>query len=125
MRKVLLSTMGALLLSGVIQAPSHADAGEMAKALFKFPITVTSFAAGTAVGTPIAMGRKSMADTKEYADKWGDGGMIKKTGGTLVALPAGLVRGTVEGAVLGPKNAWKNSCEHPFSKDCFSLGDLD
>lgn len=125
MRKVLLSTLGALLLAGVVQSPSNADAGEMAKALFKFPITVTSFAAGTAVGTPIAMGRKSMADSKDYADKWGEGNMIKKTGGTIAALPAGLVKGTVQGAVLGPKNAWKNSSEHPFSKDCFSMGDLD
>lgn len=125
MRKVLLSTLAACLISGAIQSPSYADAGEMAKAVFKFPIIVTSFAAGTAVGTPIAMVRKSSADTKEYADKWGDGGFIKKTGGTMAALPAGMMRGTFEGAVLGPKNAWKNSAEHPFSKDCFSLGDLD
>ncbi len=122
MRKVLLSTVAALLLSGVVQAPSHADAG----AIVKFPITLTSFAAGTAIGTPIAMIRKSSADTKEYADKWsGDGGMIKKAGAGMVALPAGIVRGSFEGAILGPKNAWKNSSENPFSKDCFSMGDLD
>ncbi|MDZ4835775.1 MAG: hypothetical protein SGJ27_18515 [Candidatus Melainabacteria bacterium] len=125
MRKVLLSTLAACLLSVGAQSPSQADAGEMAKAVFKFPITVTSFAAGTAIGTPIAMGRKSMTSSKEYADKWGEGGFVKKTGGTMVAYPAGMMRGTCEGAVLGPKNAWKNSSEHPFSKDCFSLGDLD
>jgi hypothetical protein len=122
MRKVLLSTVAAFLLSGAVQSPSHADAG----AIVKFPVTLTSIAAGTAIGTPIAMIRKSAADTKECCDKLSDnGGMIKKAGASVIALPVGIVKGTVQGAILGPKNAFKNSGENPFSKDCFSMGDLD
>jgi hypothetical protein len=125
MRKVMLSTLAAFLLSGVIQAPSNADAGEMGKALIKFPITLTSFAAGTAIGTPIAMSRKSMANTKETYGNYDDGGMLKKGAGMMVAPTVGIVKGSAQGLMLGPKNAWANSSEHPFSKDCFSLGDLD
>lgn len=126
MRKALLSTLAAFLLVGTVQAPSNADAGEMAKKAFKVPIVLTSFAAGTAVGTPIAIGRKSMSNTKETCDNLaGDGGMIKKGACSVVAVPVGVGKGTFQGVIIGPKNAWKNSSEKPFSKDVFSLADLD
>lgn len=125
MRKVMLSTLAAFLMAGVVQAPSHADAGEMGKALIKFPITMTSFAAGTAVGTPIAIMRKSMSNTKETYGNYSDGGFVKKSGGMVIAPGVGVVKGSAQGIMIGPKNAWSNSSEHPFSKDVFSLGDLD
>jgi len=124
MRKVMLSTLAAFLLSGAIQAPSNADDGLGAK-LIKFPVTLTSVAAGTALGTPIAMSRKMMSNTKETYDSVGEGGGMKKAAALVVAPPVGIVKGSFQGMILGPKNAWNNSSEHPFSKDCFSLGDLD
>jgi hypothetical protein len=125
MRKVMLSTLAAFLISGVIAAPSNADAGEMGKAMIKFPITMTSFAAGTAIGTPIAIIRKSSSNTKETYGNYSDGGMLKKGGGLMIAPSVGIMKGSYQGIQLGPKNAWANSSEHPFSKDVFSLGDLD
>lgn len=124
MRRVMLSTIAAVLLTTVLPAPSYADG--MLSEVTKFPMTMTSFVAGTVLGTPIAVGRKVMNNTKETCDNMaGDKGMAMKAACGVVALPVGLFTGSLEGMYLGPKNALYNSGESPFSKDCFSLGDLD
>ncbi len=125
MRKILLSTISALLVSGVLQAPSYADSSEVGKEILMFPVTMSSMAVGTVLGTPIAITRKSFDDTKETCNQvGGDHGPFVKGLGLLVALPVGVFTGTLKGLYFGPKNALYNSGEHPFSKDCFSLGEI-
>ena len=126
MRKVVVSTLAAILLSGAIQLPSHAiEMGDIGQKAIKFPMQMTSFVVGTIFGTPIAVGRKVMSNTKETCDNLGGDSTWKKAAAGVVALPVGLFKGGLEGLYLGPKNALYESGEKPFSKECFSLGDLD
>ncbi|MBZ0187585.1 MAG: hypothetical protein K8F91_15160 [Candidatus Obscuribacterales bacterium] len=126
MRKVLLSVASVTLLTTVMPTPAHADAGEFLGKVAKVPIALLSFTAGTVIGTPIAVLRKTASNTKETADDvGGDGGPAKSAFGYMVGLPVGIFKGTLEGLYLGPKNAAMNASESPFNKDSFSLGDLD
>ncbi len=126
MRKVVLSTLAAFLVSSAVQLPSQAaDVSEVGQQIVKFPLAMGSFAAGAIFGTPIAVGRKVASNTKETCDQIGGDSCWKKAAGGCVALPVGLFKGSIEGMYLGPKNALVNSGEKPFSKDCFSLAELD
>jgi len=94
-------------------------------AIAKAPASVASVATGTAVGTPIAIVRKTKSQfigcLKEYKK---DSNAYKAMGAAcsaIVAVPAGAVKGTLCGA----KNAVVHSVDKPFSKESFSLGDLE
>ncbi|MCA9803907.1 MAG: hypothetical protein KC777_18180 [Cyanobacteria bacterium HKST-UBA02] len=126
MRRVLLSIASVAVLAAAAPAPAHADSGDFLSSAVKFPVALLSFTAGTVIGTPIAVLRKTASNTKETAEQVsGDGGAVKTAAGYLVGLPVGIFKGTIEGLWLGPKNAAMNASESPFSKDGFSLGDLD
>jgi len=90
------------------------------------PVRLAWFSAGTVIGTPIAMVRKTVDNTvdthKSLSEK--SEHKVLKAGACLVALPVGVFTGTLEGLYLGVENSWKNSNEPPFKKEMFSLGEL-
>ena len=66
--------------------------------------------------------KNSCESTKTIA---GDKGNPLVTGmAALAGVPFGIFTGTLEGSYYGMKNAAMNT-DKPFSKDAFSLGDLD
>lgn len=124
MKKAVASALLAVVMTATLQTPSHAS--EMSEKLMKFPVTMTSFFAGVAVGTPIAMTRKAASSAKETKESIADDkGAFGTMAGYLIGVPVGIVKGTFQGLVLGPKNAYNNSSDSPFSSDVFSMGDLD
>jgi hypothetical protein len=45
--------------------------------------------------------------------------------GAFCSIPVALTAGLIKGSVYGPKNAIVHSIDKPFSKDTFSLGNLE
>jgi hypothetical protein len=113
-----------ILQANWLISPAFADK-EVAKAICALPVHAASMAAGTVVGTPIAILRKTKSQyfgcLKEYRKDsnaykfWGSGYSL------IVAAPAGVVKGTV----CASKNAIVHSVDKPFSKETFSLGKLE
>jgi hypothetical protein len=124
MKKILTTTLSAMLFSAVGFAPAFADDSSPMKNVMMLPVRATGLVAGTAIGTPIAAVRMSAHDTKALATSIGGDNKMKMAAGCVVALPVGLFEGTVQGCYYGPHNAIKNCVDHPFSKDTFSLGDM-
>jgi hypothetical protein len=111
-------------LSAMSAAPAFAaEAPDVAKALVLTPLRLVAFSAGAVIGTPIAVLRKSYANTHETFSSKSDN-KVMAAGTALAALPVGIFTGTLEGVFLGTKNSWMNSTEHPFGKDSFSLGEM-
>jgi len=119
--------IAALLLGSALVVGSNApamamDGDTVAKSIASTTMRLVFWSAGTVLGTPIAVLRKTGENTMETFNK-GDGGM-QKAGYAAAALPVGVVTGSLEGLWLGPKNSWEASGEHPFSKDLVSLGEM-
>ncbi len=89
------------------------------------PSRLASFAVGTVVGIPIAMFRHSKEEsvnaTKDLVGDTDNKFIIAPAG--LLGVPAGVLSGTMQGIVLGIKNAWTGSGDEPFSRESFSLGE--
>lgn len=89
------------------------------------PAHMASFVAGTVVGIPVSIFRKSKQETiNATKDLVGDSDnkVLIGAAGTL-GVPAGVISGTMQGVVYGIWNAWKGSADEPFSEEAFSLGD--
>ena len=114
---------------------SSKDAGKQHKAASgkdgfsaaKLPTAAVSFTAGVLVGTPIAVVRKCMTEgvkaTKELTGETSNPFILIPVG--LIGFPGGMMTGTLYGFYEGPKNAAANCFSDPFSKDSFSLGDIN
>lgn len=130
-REIVMSRKLGLILATCISMvsvlPANADS-DAAKGALMIPVKAVAFVAGVGVGTPIAIVRKSASNTKtmtgDISGKNSDNPILVGTSG-LVVLPFALFKGGLEGMYYGVANSWKNSSEHPFSSDSFSLGDMD
>lgn len=86
-----------------------------------------SFALGAIVGTPVAIVRRTVAETIA-----GNQDIIRDSTNPILVIPATIITlpfsvpaGACEGVYRGVKNSWLNSSKNPFSKDAFSLGEMD
>jgi len=80
------------------------------------PLAVFSSASGLIVGTPIAAVRLSAKEMKSIYHEYDNDPLCWKFWGRPLAIPFGIVEGTIKGCIAGPK---------PFSKEAFSLEALD
>ena len=92
----------------------------------KYPARALSFILGAAVGIPVAIVKKTpgevMTATKDLVGET-DNPFILVPAGIVFGVPAGLLSGTLLGTFVGAKNALFS--DEPFSKESFSLDDLD
>ena len=86
---------------------------------------VASFVAGSFVGIPVQIWRKSRQETIQATrDLVGDTDKKWLTGAAAVlGVPAGILSGTIQGFVYGPLDAYRGTKDEPFSPEAFSLGD--
>lgn len=93
----------------------------------KVPVTVSALFAGMAVGTTVAVVHDTIADYSAARDS-----VASAFGGKtpdacqymvadVVAVPAGLAVGLLDGAYHGMTNAVNNCKEKPFSAESFCL----
>jgi hypothetical protein len=86
---------------------------------------VGSFVAGTFVGIPVSMFRKSKQETitatKDLVGDTDNKFLLGAAG--ILGVPAGILSGTIQGMVYGPLNAYRGTKDEPFSAEAFSLGD--
>lgn len=86
---------------------------------------IGSFVAGTFVGVPVSIFRKSKTEsinaTKDLIGDT-DNKFLWGTAGIL-GVPAGILSGAIQGLVYGPLNAYRGTKDEPFSPEAFSLGD--
>jgi hypothetical protein len=95
----------------------------------KVPVTVSALFAGMAVGTPIAVVHDTISDYSAVRDSVAStfGGQspdaCQYLVADLVAIPAGLAIGVLDGTYHGVSSAFNNCKEKPFSAESFSLKD--
>jgi hypothetical protein len=125
MKKLCAAFLCGLAISTLAVAPAFADDDGVLSVVVGMPLKGASVATAMVVGLPVAIVRKSAENTKEQTKKVaGDNANPVMTGlAALVGLPIGLVSGTIDGSQAGFKNSLK--FDKPFSKEQFSLGDLD
>lgn len=90
-------------------------------------VRLIAFSIGFLVGTPIAMARKTGDETiSGLKDIVGESRnpLLVIPFGALSAVP-GAISGIFQGPFYAAKNSWTNSDDAPFSKESFSLGDMD
>jgi hypothetical protein len=123
--RIYISSLCALLLNSISANCALADDPTANKGTASAPVAFVSAVSGVIFGTPIAIARmtgRSMSSIYHMYDK---DPVCWQFWGRPVALPLGLVEGTVKGCIIGPKNAFRYAQDKPFSKDTFSLDDLD
>jgi hypothetical protein len=123
-RKTLAASVCAVLLAACSVCRALADsqgAGKSASA----PVVVLGVASGIVVGTPIAATRMSGRDMNAIIQAYDGDTFAWKCFGRPVAIPLGILEGTIKGCIAGTKNAIRYSKDKPFSKEAFSLEDLE
>ena len=126
MRKQFAAFLTALAATTALAAPAHAD-NDSVKGVMMIPVRLVAFAAGAVIGTPIAIVRKTAQNTGDMSESLSgksENPLVKGVAG-LAILPFAVFKGGLEGAYYGTANSWKNSSEHPFSKDSFSMGEME
>ena len=104
---------------------SKVKAGDLARV----PLHLVGFCFGSVIGVPICFARKLPQEIKEGGE--GLAGSIKENSDNklllypsmAVWLPCALVLTSLEAPFYSIKDAWM--AERPFSKEQFSLGELD
>lgn len=129
MNKKLMSLTMAAMACVVAAAPAFADNMDKVVQGALLPTRVGGMAAGTVIGTPIAIVRSSLKSYTGMTEKAAD-----KVGGhdcgpscalvSVVTLPAGLVVGGVKGTYYGVKNGMVEGFKTPFHSDSMSMGKL-
>jgi len=127
MTKELGAILSGLAVTVVACAPAFAVEGmEVGQAVAKTTVRLPLFAAGTVLGVPIAIVRKSCKNTstatKELRDK--SENKFAKAGLSVFGPPVGIFTGTLEGMWIGTDNSWKASKDKLFTKESVSLGEL-
>lgn len=127
MTKELKAILSSLAVTVVSCAPAFAVEGmEVGKAVAKTTVRLPLFAAGTVLGVPIAILRKSAKNTSETTKELREKSENKfaKAGLSVFGAPVGVFTGTLEGMWVGTDNSWKSSKDKLFTKESVSLGDL-
>lgn len=131
MIKIAISALTLLAVSFASLAPARADEPkEMLKNTAMFPVKALAVSAGLVFGTPVAVVRqtteRSKGITSAFADEIGGKDSLPPVlFASLLGVPFGVLVGTGEGVYFGGKNAIEHGVEKPFSKDSFSLGELE
>lgn len=91
------------------------------------PARVGSTVVCSVLGYPIAMVRRTITQTKQGSrDLIGESKNPLLVGFTCAfSLPYAVAGGILEGGQYSVENSWRASKNDPFSKDAFSLGDMD
>ncbi len=124
MKNIYIVSLNVILISTLMLKPSSADSGTL-KTVGKVSICATSIAAGTVVGTPIAMVRKAGSQYVDCVKEFKKDSNAFKFWGAGCSVPVAVVSGLIKGPVYSAKNAIRYSTDKPFGKDAFSLGKLE
>ena len=131
-KKVQTFVAAALLLGmsaiAPVKAADGSDVNTMVRNTARFPIQVAGVATALAVGTPIAIVRRTSTRIHDFTVAGAD-----NIGGhehappvlfaSLFGVPAGTIVGVGEGVYMGGRNAFSHGVEHPFGLDSYSMGD--
>ncbi len=94
------------------------------------PARSVGLVSGLALGTPVAIVRKSIERAQSFTNSIASAGGNKDniaeviTAGAI-GVPAGILVGTADGIYYGAKNAIVNCVDHPFTAESFSLKELE
>lgn len=121
MNKVVIDSSFFLVLSAVLAGPAFAS-GDL---ITKPAVSAASITAGTVAGTPIAIVRKTGSQYKGCVNEFKKDSISYKFWGALYSGPVAAVAGPIKGTICGAKNAIRYSINKPFSKEAFSLGNLE
>lgn len=119
-----ISFLFAWLLSVSIYPCAVADKSSAGNNIYTAPTIVLGTTAGIVVGTPVATTRITGKSIKAIFHEYDNDSFSYKFWGRPFALPMGILVGTIKGCIVGPKNAMRYAKEKPFSKESFSLEDL-
>ncbi len=128
---VLLAAVAVLALTGnapVFAADNASSSTEdVVTSVSLIPARVLGFAAGAGLGIPLATVKATVEKTTSYRNRISEAlpdsdSPANKAYSTVLAVPAGLLTGVIDGAYYGSKNALKGF-EHPFSAESFSATD--
>jgi hypothetical protein len=121
--------MNKALFISLVLVTSNASAFIAAKAdsnlLTESALTTSSITAATTFGTPIAIVRKTSDQYIDCLKEFKKDSNSYKLWGALSSVLVAAVAGPIKGTVDGAKNAVRYSFSKPFSKDAFSLGNLE
>ena len=89
------------------------------------PLRMVSFTTGFVVGTPIAITRCAIKQTRAGTrDLVGDSkNPLLVVPATIISMPFGAMGGPFEGLGYAAVNSWRGSGDEPFGQEAFSLGD--
>ncbi|MBX9720182.1 MAG: hypothetical protein K2X81_02210 [Candidatus Obscuribacterales bacterium] len=111
--------------------PAHASSSdEIATKVVKVPVVMSALVAGMAIGTPIAVVQDSIESVSLTRDSVAsefsgnqEADACQNLVAGIVAVPAGLTLGLINGTYHGLTNAIENCDKKPFSAESFSLKD--
>jgi hypothetical protein len=125
MNKILIVSLSLIVaVSALILKPAFADSDVLQEA-GKVSLSVTSIAAGTVAGTPIAIVRKTGSQYIGCIKEFKKDSNTYKFWGTPYSALVAVVAGPIKGTICGAKNAIRYSVDKPFSRESFSLGNLE
>jgi hypothetical protein len=124
MKKVFITSLSLIALTSLMPHTAIADSG-IKKAVCELPLSASSIAVATAVGTPIAITRKTSNQYMGCLKEFKKDSNSYKFWGTLCSAPVAVISGSIKGTISGAHNAVHYSISRPFGKDAFSLGKLE
>ena len=106
---------------------AHKKASLPTKIFSTYPKRFIRACPGFVLGTPIAVVRKIISESKQATfDLAGDNRNPFILGGlSILGIPAGVLSGSTEAPVKAAVNGWKYGEDQLFSKEYFSLGKSD
>ncbi len=122
--KISLASLSLLVFNAFAIKIAFADS-DIIKAVGKVSLSASSMAVGTVVGTPIAIIRKTDSQYVGCVKEFKKDSNTYKFWGAACSAPVAVISGLIKGPVYGAKNAISYSIDKPFSKDAFSLGNLE
>jgi hypothetical protein len=112
------------LISNSIYSSAIADTSQGVENLCSTSSVLVAATAAIVVGTPIATTRITGKSINSIFHEYDGDSFSYKFWGRPFCLPVGILAGTIKGCIVGPKNAIRYAKEKPFSKESFSLKDL-
>jgi hypothetical protein len=124
MNKIFIVSLSFIVFSALTIKLAFANT-DVPKTVCKVSASVSSIAAGTVVGTPIAIVRKTGSEYIGCVKEFKKDSNTYKFWGAAYSAPVAVVSGLIKGTVYGAKNAVHYSFNKPFGKEAFSLGNLE
>ena len=110
-------------------AKSNSRADEVVDVLKSSTVRMSSVAAGSLLGWPIAAARMVVREDTEQAKAIPYAGESQNPAwhwfSRVVVIPTSMFSGIVASPFVSAVDAWKATDDKPFSKECFSLGEMD